>query len=514
METSRTKNSFFNMSSNFLILIVQTILSFVTRTIFIRVLGETNLGLDGLFTNILSMLSITELGVSTAISFILYKPLNDKNNKKIGTIMSFYRRMYAVIGSVIFALGLLLIPFLKIIVKDYNTSDMYLLYFIYLLSTVSMYFISYKEILIMADQKNYQLTIYNFCSTVIMYLLQIYVLITYKSFVLYLLVMLIVKTIQRICINIYISHKYKNIDFHTKEKLPTKEKKSLKTNVKSLFYSKIGDYCIFSTDNIFISRLINLGVVGIYTNYISIVTMTRTLINSLFSGIVASFGNLAENASKQIQKNVFEIIDFMVFVLYGLLTIIFLNLINPFIHLWLGENYILEYSIIIIICLNFYLMGTQVSLDTIKQACGFYYKDRFVPLIQTIVNIVLSLVLGKLYGLFGILLATSISYLVLPIWIKPYLIYKHIFKDKCFQYFLREIKNFLVIISIYFITYFIINHYLVVNNIFSLVLCGLIILLIFTLIVTLLYFKTKEYQYFYDILKKIIFRKRCSNEKE
>ena len=506
MKTERTKKSFFNMSSNFIILIVQTILSFVVRTYFIKILGESNLGLDGLFSNILSMLSLTELGISTAISFILYKPLNDNVKENIGIIMSFYRKMYIYVGIIIFLLGICLVPFLSFIVKDYQNDNMYLIYIIYLLSTVSMYFISYKEILILADQNSYRLTWYNFGFMVTMYLLQILVLEVYHSFILYLVVMLVVKTLQRICINIYISKRYKDINFNTKDKLSKAEFNLLKLNIKSLFFSKVGDYCIYSTDNILISNIVGLSTVGIYTNYSSIVTMSRSLINSIFNGITASFGNLATTEDETTQKNVFEIIDFIGFILYGLLTIVYLVIISPFIKLWLGQKFLLSKYVVILICINFYLMGTQVSLDTIKQACGFYNKDKYIPLLQAFVNLVLSIIFGKKIGLFGILIATTISYLVLPIWNKPYLLYKYIFKSNSYKYFFKQIKNIIILFLVYILSNTIIQFLKLSNDFIFLVSSCIVIFFVFCCIVSLFYFKSSEYQYLINLIKSVFLK--------
>ena len=202
MEHSRTRNSIFNVGTGFFNTIVKTILTFITRTIFIRILGETYLGLNGLLTNILSMLSIAELGIGTTISFSLYKPLANKDNKKINALMTFYKKAYRIIGAIILIGGIILIPFLRFILEeDINIKHIYLIYILYLLTTVSTYFIAYKEVLIIADQKNYKLTKINFIFDILLNVMQIIELLIFKSFVLYLVVQLIIEYVRRIIIN-------------------------------------------------------------------------------------------------------------------------------------------------------------------------------------------------------------------------------------------------------------------------------------------------------------------------
>ena len=245
MNQSRTKSSIFNVGTGIFNIITKTIITFITRTIFIRILGETYLGLNGLLTNILSMLSIAELGIGTAISFNLYKPIANKNYEKINKLMAFYKKSYKVIGIVILVSGSILIPFLNIILGDnINIENVYLIYILYLICTASTYFIGYKEVLIIADQKNYKLTKINFIFDILLNALQIIVLLISKNFIMYLVVQILIEYTRRIIINMFISKEYSNINFHSKEKLDEEDKNVLTKNVKAMFLHKIGDYCI------------------------------------------------------------------------------------------------------------------------------------------------------------------------------------------------------------------------------------------------------------------------------
>ena len=197
-----------------------------------------------------------------------------------------------------------------------------------------------------------------------------------------------------------------------------------------------------------------------------------------------------------------------------MLTVIYLMVISPFVKLWLGKKFVVESSVMILICINFYLMGTQVSLDTIKQACGFYNKDKYVPLGQAIVNLVLSIILGKKMGLFGILIATTISYLVLPIWNKPYLLYKYIFKSSSVKYFFRQLKNIVSLVLIYGLSSFLVQYIHLSSEILTLFVDCFIVLFVFVIIISVLYFKSNEYQYFVNLIKTMILKKNLIEHEE
>ena len=507
MSSSRLSNSKKNVSANVIVYVLQSILSFVVRTIFIRKLGAELLGLDSLLVNVLNMLSIAELGFSTAISYALYKPLADHKIKKISAYMSLYKKMYKIIGIVIIIAGLILALFLKPIVGDYSYEYLYLVYFLYLFNTASLYFISYKDVLLAADQKNYKVFKYNCFFNSLIYILQFIFILFTENYIIYICIMILCKLVNRIIINRYITNYYKDIDFNSKEKLSKTEIASIKQNIFGLFCSKIGDYVINSSDNIIISSLINIVTVGIYTNYLSITTILRSIIKNAFGGITASFGNLTTQKNKEAERNVFDIMVFLGFIVSGFVTVCFLNLINPFMTIWLGKKYVLPTISMILICINFYLMCNQMPLDTIKEAEGFYTKDRYVPMIQAVINIILSIILGKQLGLNGVLLGTTISYITTVFWIKPLLLNKYVFETKSITYFINQVKYIITLIIIYTINNTIITHLNMDINILSLIINGCIITVIFSIVVSIFYFKNKGYQFILDILKGFVKKK-------
>ena len=504
----RTKKSFLNIGSNFFIMMVKTILTFVTRTVFIHYLGEEALGLNGLFTNVLSMLSLAELGVSTAINFSLYQPLSNKDNKKISELMSFYRKAYTVIGIVIGIVGIIIIPFLKYIINDINSIDnVYLIYILYLINTVSTYFIAYKETLINADQKNYKLAGIQFIGLVALNIFQIIFLIITKSFIVYLIIQFITLFIQRVVTNRYITKKYSNIDFNCKEKVEKKDLQIIIKNVKAMFLHKIGDYCINSTDNLIISAFINVATVGIYSNYLTIINLLNNFINMIYNGLGASLGNLVATESDDKKEEIFKKMNFIAFCIYGLCSVCMINVFNDFIKIWIGEKYCLSLSIVIMIVINFYLTGMRVPSSTMKSSAGLFDVDKYTPIIQSIINLVASIILVQKIGLIGVLIGTFISSIAIPSWQRPYLIYKYVLKRSSKGYFIEFFKNIIILVFFFFLA-LTINNLIIFNNLYiQFVLKGIITASIFVISIIIIYRKTDEFKYIINTTNNLLKRR-------
>lgn len=499
--TSRTKKSFFNVASNFSISITKSILSFVTRTIFIKILGETALGLNGLFSNILSMLSLAELGIGTAINFSLYEPLVNKNIKEINSLMAFYRRVYKLVGLFEIIIGLLLIPFLGVFIKSINEiNNVYLIYILYLLNTASTYFIAYKETLINADQKNYMLTKINIFFLVVMNLFQIVILVLFKNYIAYLIIQFIIQLIQMIYTNIFISKQYAYVDFKSNEKLSEKNKRVIKKNVKAMFFHKIGDYCINGTDNLVISSFINLETVGLYSNYLMIINIINSYVATAFNAVTASLGNLIVTESDDRKEEVFRKLNFIAYLLYGTCTVGLISVFSSFITLWIGNKYTLDGITTIVIVLNFYLTGMRIPIQSMKSAAGLFDVDKYTPLIQSFINLVISIVLAQKIGLLGVLLGTLISSIVLPCWQRPYLIYKFVLHKSCKSYFINYIKQCFITFFSAFIVHFILSFIMIENLFFLFLVQGTLSVVVFWLFTYLFYRNSEEFKYLINLI--------------
>ena len=508
IKTERVRNSFFNGLSNVLVSMSSTIMSFLVRTIFIKILGQEYLGLNGLFTNILSLLSLAELGFSTAISFSLYEPLAKKDIKKVNEIIIYLKKVYSKIAFLILFGGIIILPLLKYMVNGYDVNlEVYIIFLMYLLNTVTSYFFSYSCVLIEADQKNYKLFYIRWGFDLLTYVMQMVVLLLWENFILYLIVEFIIKYIQRFIMHNYIKKQYKDINFDANLKLDIDEKNKIKKNIKGIVFHRIGDYAVNGTDNILISAIVNISTTGVYSNYLSITSVFRSLISNVITATTSSFGNLNVTESCETKKNVFDILNFLTYFVSGIVIIGVYFCISNLIELWLGKEFLLGNICTIVICVNLYLRCILQSIDTIKNSAGLYYIDRYIPIIQAIINIIVSIVLGKKLGILGILLGTTISSICTVNITKPFIVYKYIFESSSFEYFLKTIKNIILIIITFFLGGIILKK-IAINNLFLLlILKGLISVIIYSLIYLCFNFRSKEFKYCINALKNIKIKK-------
>ena len=501
---SRTANSIKNILSGFLGQFITTILGFVNRTVFINCLAAEYLGVNGLFTNILSMLSLAELGIGTAIVYALYKPLADKDEKQISKLMNFYSKAYTTIGIVIFILGILLMPFLHIIIKDEPNivESIYLIYFIYLFNTSISYFFSYKSSLIIADQKNYIISLISYGVNIFQTVFQIIVLYTTKNFLLYLIVQSICVVINNVLISVVADKNYPFIKENKTLKLGKNEIKDLISNVKALVIVKISGILVNNTDNIIISYFSGLKTVGLCSNYTLLINIINTVLNQIFNGITASVGNLNAKEDDKVKKHFFDLLNFCNFWLYGFCSICIVLLINDVITLWIGERYVLPIQIPIILAVNFYMVGMQSAVWTYKNTMGIFRQGRYILFFTAGINLVLSVYLGNKMGLFGILLATAIARLFTNTWMDPYVVYKYGLKSNAIEYLVKYIKFIWILIFTGSITFYLCNF--IGFNIYISFLLKLIICIILPNTIFLIIFgKSKEFRYLYLKIKDL-----------
>ena len=443
----RTKNTLLNTIVGVTTLFITTLLSFVLRTVFIKMLGETYLGVNGLLTNILSMLSLAELGIGSAIGFSLYKPLNENNKEKIKSLMKYYKKTYYIIGLVVFIFGLVLMPFLGFFMHDYeNIQNLNLIYLLYLINTSYTYLFSYKRTLVASDQKTYKLSIYDTIFRIVIVVLQIAYIVIFKDFIGYLIINFIITFLQNLKINSVINKEYPYLKENNIKELTKKKKNKIYINIKGLIFHKVGNYLVNGTDNIIISKFLGLAIVGIYSNYLLIINTVNNFLISIVGSATASFGNLIASSDKNKVYDTFKIYNFIGFWIYGFSAIAFYFLLNPFIDLWLGEKFLFGTLIVFIVVMNFYFNSMLGVIDNIKSSAGIYHQDRFVPILQSIVNLFFSIYLVVKLGLVGVFIGTSISIIIIFIF-KPYFVYKYAFKRNPLSYFITFFKYLIVVFA-------------------------------------------------------------------
>lgn len=454
----RTEKSLLNVLTGVVGQFLSFILSFIIRTVFIRTLGEVYLGLNGLYTNILSVLNLTELGLGTAIVIELYRTVAQKDEEKTKQYLQFYKKAYFCIGICILIAGLLLTPFLHLFINDSESVRLInyrLVFLLYLFNTVfSYFFYAYRNSILQANQQEYKLRIINYIFKLVEMLLQVVTLILFKNIYVYLIIPLILGCISTITKGVLIGKWFPFILEKPKEKLSREELKKTRQNVFSVAIYKISGTVNNSADNIIISSFISIILTGIYSNYLILTSSIKTLLEILFSAFTASLGNLNVEAGGDVEKKyfIFKTLSFMNFWVYGFCSVCFFVLFDPFIEVWIGERFIMNFPTEIVIITNFLIAGLQETVGTHRAAYGLFYKGRYRPVFSVVLNISLSIVFVKIfpteYGIVAVLLGTILSNIAVGWWFDSYLVYKYAFNKKPWEFYCRFWMRFIFIMFI------------------------------------------------------------------
>lgn len=511
----RTQSSLKNMYIGILTQVVITLLGFISRKVFVSGLGTEYLGVNGLLTNVLSMLSLVEGGIGTSIVYNLYKPLADNDTKKVTALVQLYKKLYGFLAIAVAILSLMLYPFLGHLMKG-GSSGKYItiVYFIFVIRNIISYLNAHKWSLINADQKGYVLARINLVFNIVTTFSRIAIIYFTKSYILYLLVELVIIVIQNIYNGNIVSDRYPYIKTKTRYKVDEEVKENMITNVRALFLHKVGSYCVFGTDNILISAFISVKTVGLYSNYTMIIGQLSALINPVLSGINASVGNLVATEGEEKNYNIFKIVYLLNFWMYCVSAIFLYNLLNPFINWWLGEGLLLDNFTLIVILINFYISGLRTSIGIFKEKAGIFTEDKYIPLIESAINLGASLILIKYYGLVGVFLGTTISSIALPVWNQSRLVYKKLFKIPLREYFKRYFLYAAITITLAFIVTNICNIFVSGHSFLSLVIRGIICVIIPNVVLLFIFFRTKEFKYLWSIVKNMVLSKFMKRAKK
>lgn len=506
---SRTTNSIRNILAGFVGQALVLGIGFVNRLVFIRCLTAEYLGINGLFTNILSMLSLAELGIGTAIIYALYKPLAEHDEDKIAALMQFYAKAYNFIGCIVGIVGLSLLPFLSRLVGEVPEiqENLYVIYLFYLFNTVISYFFTYKSSILIADQKNYIVTITNSIVVIVQCVIQCGVLIVTRDYILYLFCQAIGIIIYNLAISRISDREYPFIRNNKDKKLNAEDKRHLFVNVKALIITKVGGILVNSTDNIIITALQGVELTGLNSNYTLLTNTLNSILTVIFTGMTASIGNANAVEDRKSNVKLFKTVNLLNFWLYGWCSISFIVLSNDIVRICFGERYLLPMNIVIIMAINFYTVGMQNAVLTFFSTMGLFNHGKYLVLVTGGINIVLSICWGQKWGLFGILLATLISRLVTNIWYNPYAVFRYGFSEKSKSYFIRYLMYAVLLFFTLILTFWV-SNILQGESIgvfgFRLIVC------IFTpnIVFWLFFYKSEEFKLIYGkIVQAVVSRK-------
>lgn len=500
----RIKKSIINVGISILSLLITFVPNMVVRKLFLDSLGNEILGLVSLYSNISSWLCIIEMGIGSAIIFSLYKPYYTGDYNKVSAYIKYYKKFYRYIAVVLLFSSIVIAPYIRFFINEnINTNLVSTGFILFMFNTFMSYMFSYRFCILNVAQESYKITISVTLSKLIISILQILILNIYPNIYIYLLIQILVNLVYYLNINKYIYIRNKNI-FELNGSLSKLERAELTKNTGALFMHNIGSLVMNSTDNILISKYIGLNTLAKYTNYQIILAMVQNVVASVFNGITASIGNLISESDNKKIYNTFKNITFVNFWLTSFLVITLYNTLEQFIIMWVGKENLIDRSTFIILLLNIYIWCMRRSVEIFKSAGGIFYQDKYAPIFESLINLSISIYLVNKVGLVGIFLGTMCSNLLVVFWIKPYVLYKYLFKKNVLEYFYIYFKYLLIASIPLFITDVLVSSLKNNYNFNSFIINCIANIFIINSIYIIIFHKNNEFKYFKDIFINII----------
>ncbi len=519
MANSRTSNSLKNIASNLGLKLLMLGLQFATRTLFIHNLGTAYNGINSLLTSILSFLNIAELGIGSAIVYAMYKPIADEDQEKVRQYLDYYKKIYHFLGLAVLSIGIVLAPFLPLMMKDIeniiNLGDLYIVYTLYLTQSVSSFFVyAYRGGFLTANQKDYKLTPINYTASILIPVLQGISLVLFKGiigFCIYTSLPILISITRSLLNGIFIVKWYPYIKEKPKGKLNPEEKKEIFKNTYGLAIAKISAIINNAIDSIVISTLIGVEILGKYYNYQTLILMITSFVGIIFTSLIPSIGNLNVSSDIPNRKRIFSIINFTAFWIHSLCAIIYFVVVQPFVELWIGKvNVLNDTFILIAICLNFLTQGMCYATGVFREGCGLYYQGRYRPIFTALFNVIFSIIFGKLFGIPGIIFATIISRFITIWWFDAYIVFKYVFNEKPYKYLIDYIFKIILFLFVSAITIFICSFHKL-TGISAIFINAVIAIALVNILYFLLFAKTNEFAHTKDFIFN--FAKRFKNNR-
>lgn len=501
---NRIRNSSQNAAFGLAYNVISLLLTFIFRTVFIKILSAEYLGINGLFTNILNLLSLAELGVGTCIAYRLYNPIANDDPVRVAMLMDFYKKIYRIIAAVVLVIGLSIMPALKYLIKDISelppNVNLDFVYFLFLINNVSSYFFSYRLNLVLADQKSYKNSIYNIIQMTVVNAIKILFLVLTKNYTLILILDIAIKIVMNFVYSLIVRKQYAFV-FSLKETLDKETKKAILKDTMGMLSYRIGDNLSNSIDNILISSFVGMSIVGIYSNYSMIIVAVCTILAQLFSATSASLGNLRQKSDVKKYREIYEHLHFVNLWIASCCVICFYVLINPFVTVWIGQEYLLDKLIVAVLAINMFCGQMRHVNYIVIDTSGLFTKQKWRPIAEQVINLILSIVLVKFIGLSGIFIGTIVSRLVLQVWMEPCLIYKTQFQAKPTIYFIKLAFFVIFTIGVGYGLGELMS--LMDNSLGFVVLKFAVTMVVPSIILAIMLFWTKDFKYFFGLIIRV-----------
>lgn len=504
MKIERTKNATRNILWGIIEKITILLIPFITRTVLIKVLGAEYLGLNSLFTSILSVLSISELGIGTAIVFSMYKPIAENDNDTICALLNAYKKVYNAIGTIILVGGLILTPFLPYLIEgDYPANvNIYVLYFIYLFNTVISYFLfAYKAALFSAFQRNDLASKRNAVISFVGNLLKIIVLLLMRNYYAYVIIIPLTTILTNLANSLLADKMFPNIV--CRGKISSEIKESLKKRIIGLFSFKVYNVIFTSVDTIIISSFLGLTQLAIYNNYYYIQTSLVGFLVILTSSITAGVGNKMVTNSKEENYVDFKNFTFANGWICSWCSVCLFCLYQHFMKLWVGVDLLFPFFTMTLMVAYFFLPRISSMTYTYREAAGLWWEDRFRPLIATVVNLVVNIILVQSIGMDGVIISTLVCTILINIPWGTIILFKNYFKRSPREYFLQLSYYALVTVIASAITFGLTNI-ISDEGFVSLIFKAIICVIAPNVVFFIFYHKMKEYQYTKKLAQRIV----------
>lgn len=501
---SRTRNALRNSSVALVCQMIYIVVSFVCRTVFTKLLGSEYLGINGLFSNIITMLSFAELGIGSALVYRMYEPIAQHDQEKLMMWLELYKKAYRYIILVIMAIGLAITPFITFFVKAPAVNEnIHLLYLLYLLDTVVSYFYVYKKSLLIADQKDYIVTVFAQIFNIIMNILQICYLLLRKDFIGYCLIRSGCTLLNNIACSRYVNHHYHL--YQSEHHLSKEDIKTLKQDVSGLVLRNIANVSFCGTDNIILSKFVGISAVGIISNYMLLVSTFNGIMNKIFQSITATLGNLLCEEDNKYAEDTLKKMFFFNTIMYGYVCIGMILLIQEFItNIWFDSVYFLPNNIIFVMMLELFLRGIHYPIFILRTASGHFKELKNINLISAILNIVLDIIFVKKIGISGVYLATIIGYMIQRL-ADVYVVY-NISLKKSMKHYYRFFFPYIGVIGVILFALKYICGFIHLEGVIGFIIKVITITVVYTISIYMIFKDSKEYKYYKKIISSKIKR--------